>query len=76
MELFEYTNKDLSNSAANIDQLWEQEWKRVESAGLLRYDQPRENPNVKFATSEEGFKFAFQYLLNRGSKRFGLKCFL
>ena len=69
MEIFEYTNKDLSS--AKIDELWEQEWKRVESAGLLRYDQPRENPNVRFVASEEGFKFAFQYLLNRGSKRLG-----
>ena len=70
MEIFEYTNKDLS--AANIDQLWEQQWKRIESTGLLRYDQPRENPNVKFVESEEGFKIAFQYLLNRGSKRLEL----
>ena len=69
MQTFEYTNKDLSS--AKIDHLWEQEWKRVESAGLLRYDQPRENPNVRFVASEEGFKFAFQYLLNRGSKRLG-----
>ena len=63
----EYTKKDLC--ASKIDELWEDQWTRVASDGLLRYDQPRENPNIKHVQSEEGFNFAFQYLLNRGSKR-------
>ena len=40
---------------------------RIEKSGLLRYDQPRVNPNCRYV--ETPFKFAFQYLFDRGSKR-------
>lgn len=65
--LFEFNDVDLGGSERNIDSIWTDEWQRVSNSGLLRYNQPKENQNTKIVN--EPYKFVFQYLHDRGTKR-------
>ena len=67
MKKFSYTPEDVGTGENTFDEIWEREWKRVADAGLLRYNQPKTNTNVKMV--DQPFKFAFQYLFDRGVKR-------
>lgn len=67
VKTFRYGSEDVGSGENTFDQIWESEWSRVEKEGLLRYSQPRTNPNLKMTTHP--FRFAFQYLHDRGVKR-------
>jgi len=65
--VFEYSSEDVASGKNSFDRVWEEEWERVAGQGLLRYAQPRVNAKTKLVS--EPFKFAFQFLLDRGTKR-------
>ena len=65
--VFEYSAEDVASGENSFDRVWEEEWERVSGQGLLRYAQPKTNPKTRLVS--EPFKFAFQFLFDRGTKR-------